>query len=150
MARAGLSACAQGECMNKISVELPLADFRLDKLGVGEFAQIIQPGGKLDNHIVLRTAANDASADYGPIVDLTNYAAIIPEFDLWEITGVKLQRGTRLVIEVGQRVNLSYLQVQEVREILKGGNKINAIKRVRELTNAGLKEAKDYVESLEN
>jgi ribosomal protein L7/L12 len=35
----------------------------------------------------------------------------------------------------------------EVRALLAGGNKIAAIKRVRELTGMGLKEAKDYVES---
>ncbi len=37
---------------------------------------------------------------------------------------------------------------QAVRELLAGGNKLEAIKRVRELTGLGLKEAKDYVESL--
>ena len=37
----------------------------------------------------------------------------------------------------------------EVRALLAGGNKIAAIKRVRELTGMGLKEAKDYVEALE-
>jgi ribosomal protein L7/L12 len=36
----------------------------------------------------------------------------------------------------------------EVRALLAAGNKIAAIKRVRELTGLGLKEAKDYVESL--
>jgi ribosomal protein L7/L12 len=36
----------------------------------------------------------------------------------------------------------------EVRALLAGGNKIAAIKRVRELTGMGLKAAKDYVEAL--
>lgn len=36
----------------------------------------------------------------------------------------------------------------EVRELLASGNKIEAIKRVRELSGLGLKEAKDFVESL--
>src|SRR6185295_4582144 len=36
----------------------------------------------------------------------------------------------------------------EARAILARGNKIEAIKRVRELTGLGLKEAKDYVEAL--
>ena len=36
----------------------------------------------------------------------------------------------------------------EVRRLLAAGNKIQAIKRVRELTGIGLKEAKDYVDSL--
>src|SRR5690349_23206829 len=36
-----------------------------------------------------------------------------------------------------------------IRALLDGGNKIAAIKRVRELTGMGLKEAKDFVESWE-
>lgn len=36
----------------------------------------------------------------------------------------------------------------EIRALLARGNKIGAIKRVRELTGMGLKEAKDYVETL--
>lgn len=36
-----------------------------------------------------------------------------------------------------------------IRALVDGGNKIAAIKRVRELTGMGLKEAKDYVESWE-
>jgi ribosomal protein L7/L12 len=35
-----------------------------------------------------------------------------------------------------------------IRALVGGGNKIAAIKRVRELTGMGLKEAKDYVDSL--
>lgn len=37
----------------------------------------------------------------------------------------------------------------EIRRLLAHGNKIQAIKRVRELTGLGLKEAKDYVDALE-
>ena len=40
------------------------------------------------------------------------------------------------------------LDLAEVSALLAGGNKIAAIKRVRELTGLGLKEAKDYVDSL--
>ena len=36
----------------------------------------------------------------------------------------------------------------EVRELMKAGQKIQAIKLYREQTGVGLKEAKDYVESL--
>jgi hypothetical protein len=36
----------------------------------------------------------------------------------------------------------------QVQELMKAGQKIQAIKLYRELTGAGLKEAKDYVESL--
>ncbi len=37
---------------------------------------------------------------------------------------------------------------EEIRDLLAHGKKIQAIKRVRELTGMGLKEAKDYVEAL--
>ena len=37
---------------------------------------------------------------------------------------------------------------EEIRDLLARGKKIQAIKRVRELTGMGLKEAKDYVEAL--
>lgn len=36
----------------------------------------------------------------------------------------------------------------EIRQLLAAGNKIGAIKRVREVTGLGLKDAKDYVERL--
>jgi ribosomal protein L7/L12 len=38
--------------------------------------------------------------------------------------------------------------LDDVRALVERGNKIEAIKRVRELTGLGLKEAKDYVESM--
>lgn len=41
-------------------------------------------------------------------------------------------------------------QLQEVRDLAAAGKKIEAIKNYRHLTGAGLKEAKDYVESLKN
>ena len=47
-----------------------------------------------------------------------------------------------LGIDPNQGVNL------EVRELMKAGQKIQAIKLYREQTGVGLKEAKDYVESL--
>jgi ribosomal protein L7/L12 len=37
----------------------------------------------------------------------------------------------------------------EVRELLARGRKVEAVKKVRELTNWGLKEAKDFVDSVE-
>ena len=48
----------------------------------------------------------------------------------------------RLEINPNQGVN------QEILELMRSGQKIEAIKRYRELTEVGLKEAKDYVEGL--
>ena len=44
--------------------------------------------------------------------------------------------------------NLAAPDLAEVSALLAGGNKIEAIKRLRELTGLGLKEAKDYVEAM--
>ena len=44
--------------------------------------------------------------------------------------------------------NLAAPDLTEVSALLAGGNKIAAIKRLRELTGLGLKEAKDYVEAM--
>ena len=44
--------------------------------------------------------------------------------------------------------NLGALDLAEVSALLASGNKIAAIKRLRELTGLGLKEAKDYVEAM--
>jgi ribosomal protein L7/L12 len=44
--------------------------------------------------------------------------------------------------------NVAAPDMTEVSALLAGGNKIAAIKRLRELTGLGLKEAKDYVEAL--
>jgi ribosomal protein L7/L12 len=54
-------------------------------------------------------------------------------------------------ISAGRAISASPIEAdveREARALLAGGNKIEAIKRVRELTSLGLKEAKDYVESL--
>ena len=45
-------------------------------------------------------------------------------------------------------MHIGELDLAEVSALLAGGNKIEAIKRVRELTGLGLKEAKDYVDRL--
>jgi hypothetical protein len=49
---------------------------------------------------------------------------------------------THLGLDPNQGVNL------DVKELMKAGQKIQAIKLYREQTGVGLKEAKDYVESL--
>ena len=42
---------------------------------------------------------------------------------------------------------MSYIE-QEIQNLVDQGRKVEAVKRVRELTDWGLKEAKDYVDSL--
>ncbi len=51
--------------------------------------------------------------------------------------------------KIAQRYDLPTKELEaEVRQLIGAGKKISAIKRVRELTGWGLKESKDYVESL--
>ena len=51
-------------------------------------------------------------------------------------------------LAVRQTLSLNLDLAQEVRRLRNEGGKIAAIKRVRELTGMGLKEAKDYVDAL--
>ena len=44
---------------------------------------------------------------------------------------------------------ISSTEKEELEYLIRSGKKISAIKRFRELTNHGLKESKDYIESLE-
>ena len=48
----------------------------------------------------------------------------------------------------GSNLALSPAALSDVRALIRKGHKIEAIKRVREETRMGLKEAKDFVESL--
>jgi ribosomal protein L7/L12 len=59
----------------------------------------------------------------------------------WQKTGVPPQH---TIVSVPQSADVE----REARALLAQGNTIAAIKRVRELTGLGLKESKDYVESL--
>lgn len=40
-------------------------------------------------------------------------------------------------------------EVEEIRDLIAQGKKVMAVRRVRELTGWGLKQAKDYVDALE-
>ncbi len=84
---------------------------------------------------------------------------------LWIGAGVLLLGGALLFILLRSRTNtadrpaapaqppanvaLSAGSLAEVRRLLAAGNKIQAIKEVRDQTGLGLKEAKDYVDALE-
>jgi ribosomal protein L7/L12 len=48
-----------------------------------------------------------------------------------------------------QQFELTSQQVAEVHDLLRKGRKIDAIKRLREITNLGLAEAKSAVEAME-
>ena len=72
---------------------------------------------------------------------------------LRELTGMGLKEAKDYVDNWGEPasppVGISPETLEfEVRELIRQGRKVMAVKRVRELTGMGLKEAKDYVDSL--
>ncbi len=82
------------------------------------------------------------------VVALVVAGAIV--FALSRSWGGSLDRGPMPIQGVPDpRVaNISDHTLREVQALVARGNKIEAIKRLRELTGLGLKEAKDYVDSL--
>lgn len=61
-----------------------------------------------------------------------------------------IQSGKKPQIRINKIESIFSEQVaEEVKVLLSNGEKIGAIKRVRELTNVGLREAKDFVEEIE-
>ncbi len=63
-------------------------------------------------------------------------------------TGRRRQRAGQTNIQAGSAIP-DTTGLAEVRKLMASGHKINAIKHYREMTGCGLKEAKDFVESLE-
>jgi ribosomal protein L7/L12 len=60
------------------------------------------------------------------------------------------QEGDAVAAEIdGQEIDIDPVVLDEVRRMFEGGQKIEAIKRLREATGLGLDEAKNVVESLE-
>lgn len=47
----------------------------------------------------------------------------------------------------GERAGMTSEQIDEIRALIRSGRKLEAIKRVRELTGLGLKESKDLVDA---
>lgn len=68
--------------------------------------------------------------------------------DLYEYAEA-FEDGTTITLTVGKGFELESWQNDELTDLLRNGNKINAIKKVREWTNIGLKEAKDYVDNFQ-
>lgn len=92
---------------------------------------------KLENgHIVLRTTDG-----YFDLCSGSEHG------DVWAY-GEELPKGSTLNITIGTTFDLAFYQVDRVKEFLRANKKIDAIKYVREITSSGLKEAKDYVGSL--
>ena len=112
----------------------------LKDVQIGEAVLITDTDSSFDGHILLRY--------YGGWTSLTD-----PNHT-WDSTpdlvGRKLAPGTVVTLTFGSApvaINLEPYQKDELAYILRGGNKINAIKYVRQVTLAGLREAKEYVDN---
>lgn len=110
----------------------PVRGILAEDLNIGEYARIIGSGNIGD--IVLRTRNG--------VVNLSNPVTDFPSFASPQVE--RLNTGDKLEITVGFTVDFE----QRILDIAKNNNKIMAIKAVREATQWGLKESKDYVESL--
>lgn len=105
-------------------------------LNIGEFARIIVIASTADNvgDIVLKTSIG--------VVNVTKPSVLYPSFSTPKVE--RLNTGDKLEITVGFTTDFE----KRIFDIAKNNNKIWAIKEVREATNWGLKESKEYVDAL--
>lgn len=103
-----------------------------DGLQLGEMGTIM--GGAFKDHVVLRA--------YDVVVDLTSPNNTWRD-SAWAPEVKKLNTGD--VVEVTQ--GFTQATLDELRSI-RSVNEINAIKRLREITNWGFKEAREYVDNV--
>ena len=113
-------------------ISRPTTGLLASSLNIGEFARII--GTSSSGDIVLKTRNG--------VVNLTNPSIEWPSFSAPHVE--RLNTGDKIEITVGFTANFE----DRIRDIAKNDNKIMAIKAVREATQWGLKESKDYVEAL--
>jgi Ribosomal protein L7/L12 C-terminal domain len=102
-----------------------------ETLSIGEYARIYPSLGAME--IVLKTSAG--------LINLSRPTAVYAPYNFPFVE--KLNTGDKLEITVGMDEEFE----RNINQIGRG-NKIAAIKAVREATNWGLKEAKDYVDSI--
>lgn len=119
-----------------IKLEEKANSVSLDTLREGEFAVVVSDSQAF-GHIVLKTGNSAVSLATGEFIDVT-----------WATRVRKLLPGSKFTIEVTALINLSLSQIEAVKNLLHRGEKIQAIKYVRDITHAGLKEAKDYVDAV--
>lgn len=109
--------------------QFPKRGISAESLKIGEYARIISNG-----HIVLKTKAG--------VIDLSDPATVWTDPFSSPVLE-KLNIGDKLEITVGMTTDFQQRIVD-----LGRSNKLSAIEAMREATNWGLKEAKDYVDSL--
>lgn len=120
--------------MNNVKlVQHPQRGISASTLEIGEFARVTDGTGADVGDIVLKTING--------LVNITNPGANPPSFYVPLVE--RLNTGDKLEITIGFTTDFEDRILREAKV-----NKIMAIKAVREATNWGLKESKDYVEAL--
>jgi hypothetical protein len=116
-------------------ISRPTKGISASTLKVGEYARITVIASYLDHvgDIVLKTVSS--------VVNISRPSADYPSFNTPQVE--RLNTGDKLEITVGFTAEFEERIRREAQS-----NKIMAIKSVREVTFWGLKESKDYVESL--
>jgi ribosomal protein L7/L12 len=109
----------------------------IDAAVAGQVRERYAAGDKLGAVKILRSATGLGLADAVRIVDKLGASAKPAK------TGPSLDKGVAVTPS-----SLGPDNEAEVRALLAGGNKIEAIKLVRTVTGMGLKEAKDFVERM--
>lgn len=74
----------------------------------------------------------------------SDYKSLV--YKIAQVSPFTLCKAVKSIREENDPVKAAIIELRNV----KGGNKIDAIKLYRELTGSGLKESKDYVESIIN
>jgi hypothetical protein len=132
--------------MNQVTVvSSPRTTISVFEVLIGQFAVLHAKSETFtayDGHIVLRTAAG--------FVNLSQPLALLTYCE--EYTAEVIRPESVLSITVGNETalpldNLTEEQNDTLRDI-RSDNKINAIKRLREWTNVGLRDAKNYIDNL--
>lgn len=121
---------------HKVTFEEKSIGTPLDTLREGEFG-IVVSAGAYEGHVALKTENSAVSLGDGTFID-----------NLWSTKVRKFAPGSKFTVEVLALINLTFAQEERVKVLLRGGDKIPAIKYVREITGAGLYEAKQYTDTV--
>lgn len=123
--------------MNTIKIEEVAFDTRAVNMAIGEFA-VVTSTGLAHNHIIVRAAGSN-------FYSLTEPGTFLSDYDMDSVRVRILEPGTKINITVGLRLSDSDKRI--VAKFLHESRKIEAIKHVRTVTRAGLKDAKDWCDS---
>ena len=130
--------------MNIVTVVQKTTDISADVLGKAKFAVVTEVGtftaALKVGHVVVK-------GDSGYLLSLTDPSVEVSSYDLNGIRVKPLSTGDSFTVLVG--IELATSDKEIVANFLHVGRKIDAIKHVRTVTKAGLKDAKEYTDNFD-